>query len=144
MIKLKKLFEELDGKGKISMATAIYKQIFSNCKRCKDPDGSYQCHDSVLFVKNDNELKLNWWYKDIKFHEWNELKWKKVGDKLKKDNKKFASKHINNLIEDIGDGTVNGHSFMSFQGYYVDPYLKSFKVNEKEIQKFDAYFKGIM
>jgi hypothetical protein len=80
----------------------------------------------------------------MKFHEWNETKWEKVATKLRKDNKKFSSKHINNLIEDVGDGTMNGHSFMSFQGYFIDPYLKSFNVNETEIQKFDKYFLGIM
>jgi len=145
MIKLRRLIdEELDKKGKLSIVKAIYEQIFNNCKHCKDPDGSYQCHSSVEFVKSDKSLKSYWWYKDIKFYEWNELKWKKIGDKLKQDSKKFSNKHIDNLIEDIADGSVNGHSFISFQGYFIDPYLKSLKVNENEIQKFDKYFSGVM
>lgn len=143
MIKLKDLLnEDLDDKGKKAISDAIYNYILDNMNR--EPDGSIQCHESVQFVKNSKALKDKWWYDDIKFYEWNERNWKKVGRKLKKDNKKFSSKHINNLIEDISDGTVNGHSFMSFQGYFIDPCLKSLRVSEKEIQKFDKYFSGIM
>lgn len=145
-MKLKKiLFETLALKGK-NIAKRIYDYVFKHGKeKCLNIGyGHFDCHPSVEFVKTDKELKSFWWHKYIKYHEWDEYKWKKVSLKLKKDNKKFSDKNINNLIEDIIGGTVNGHSFLSFEGYFIDPYLKSLKVKENEIQKFDKYFLGVM
>ena len=138
------IYEELDPKGKLGTVKYIYNYIFKNALNyCKDID-SFQCHTTVNFIKNNKDLKKNWWYKDIKYHIWNESHWNKVGSKLKKDNKNFSNKHINNLIEDISDGSVNGHSFMSFQGYFIDPYLKYLNVRDNDIQKFDKYFLSVM
>lgn len=129
-----------------SISKAVYKFIFTKGTSCRYNDGTnaYACHASVYFVKNSKELKQTWWYKSLKFHLWNESKWGSVSKRLIKDNKRFSNKHINNLIEDIADGTVNGHSFISFNGYFIDPYLKSLRVPEKAIQQFCSYFVKIM
>ena len=147
MYNLTSILEDLDIKGKKSIAKAIYERVFTapEARYCyNDVDRHFDCHPSVHFIKNDSHTKSFWWYKDIKFHLWNESRWDKVSKKLQKDNKRFSSKVINELITDIADGSVNGHSFMSFQGYFIDPYLKSKNVRDNEIQKFDKYFLGIM
>ena len=147
MLKLGNVIYEkhLDIKGKRAIVKGIYEYISKNAPPyCTADGGVKECHTSVLFVKNDDEIKRNWWYKDIKFHVWNESRWDAVSKKLVHDNKRFSSKHVNNMIVDIGDGTMNGHSFMSFQGYFIDPYLKSLNVRENEIQKFGRYFLSIM
>jgi hypothetical protein len=44
------------------------------------------------------------------------------------------------LIEDIGDGTVNGHSFIKYNKWYIDPYLLSANISFNDIQKIDKWF----
>lgn len=125
-----------------SIAAGVYERVFVNSMLC-DPDGSFQCHMSVQYAKGS--LKDFWWYKELKFLEWNENAWKKTSERLIKDGaiKKFSPKPIKELIEDISDFTVNGHSVMKFRGYYIDPFLKSKKVSEKMIQKFGKYWESI-
>ncbi len=123
-----------------SISDAIYKTVFKKAKFAKDPDGAYQCHMSVNWIKQN--LKDNWWYKEIIFIEWNELDWKKIAKKLSKA-PKFKSKAIKELIVDISDFSINGHSLIKFRDYYTDPFLKSKRVSEKEIQKFGRYWEKI-
>ena len=132
-----------DTKINKSVSDSIYDDVFSKALSCKDPDGSYQCHCSVYWVKSN--LKDNWWYKDLKFITWNETKWKKTADKLIKDKaiSKFTVKTIKELIIDISDLSVNGHSLIKFKDYYIDPYLKSRKVSDKAIQAFGKYWEKI-
>ena len=125
---------------KMDVARYIYAYIKDNAPNSVWDDDTVQCHSAVQFVKNDTKLKSFWWYKKIKFHQWNESKWKKISDVLTKDKKKFSNEHINNLIEDIADGSVNGHSFMSYNGYFIDPHLHFLGVRHAEIQKFCSYF----
>lgn len=125
---------------------AVYDAVLSKAgKYCAvDPDGSVQCHMSLNVAKK--ELSDYWWFKQVKFHVWNEARWKKVAERLKKDDaiEKFGHRAIRELIEDISDGTVNGHSFMEFRGRFIDPHLKSKGVPDGQIQKFAKYFKEIM
>lgn len=125
-----------------SIADGVYEDVFANGMLC-DPDGSFQCHMSTAFIKSN--FKNQWWHKEIKYIEWNELKWPKVAARLTKDKavKKFSSKAIKNLIIDISDFSVNGHSLMKFRGYYIDPFLKSKKVSNGMIQKFGKYWESI-
>lgn len=125
-----------------SIANGIYKEVFKNAQQCKDPD-SFQCHCSVNWVKNN--LQDNWWYKELEFILWDENKWDKISKRLIKDNaiKKYSAKPIKELIEDISNFTVNGHSLIKFRNYYIDLYMKSKKVPEKQIQKFGQYWEKI-
>ena len=126
---------------KKSISSAVYSAIFQNAKSCKDQDGSFQCHCSVEWVKAN--MKDNWWYKDLTFIIWKEQHWKKISERLIKDNPKFSPKPIKELIEDISDFTTNGHSILRFQDYYIDPFLRSKNVSEKMIQSFDKYWEKI-
>lgn len=125
---------------------AVYDSVFSKAgKYCAiDPDGSVQCHMSLDVARK--ELSDHWWFKQVKFHSWNEGRWKKVSERLERDNARSMFRHraIRELVEDIEDGTVNGHSFMEFRGRFIDPHLKSKGVPDGQIQKFDKYFKEIM
>ncbi len=127
---------------KKSITSAIYGDVF-NISMLNDPDGSFQCHQSCEWIKTN--MKDQWWYKELKFLSWDENKWEKVSDRLLKDNaiKKFNQTPIKELIEDISDFSVNGHSMIKFRGYYIDPYLKSKKVSEKAIQKFGKYWERV-
>ena len=131
---------------KRSVANHIYDVIFKKGRNycVMDPDGSVQCHGSLEVAKK--ELEDYWWFKDVKMHRWNESRWKQVAAKLIEDGaiKKFKHRAIKELIEDISDFTVNGHSFMSFKGKYIDPYLKSKGVPDSQIQKFCKYMESVM
>ena len=70
------------------------------------------------------------------------MKWKEISAIILKNKKRFNNKHINNLLEDISDFSVNGHSLLRYKNYYIDPYLKSLKVNEKSIQEFGNYWEN--
>ena len=124
-----------------SIANAIYEYVFNTARICRDIDGSFQCHCSVEWVKK--YMRDNWWYKSLKFLIWNESNWNKISEKLINDNKKFSSNVIKDLITDISDFSVNGHSIKKFKDYYIDPYLKSRKVSEKAIQQFGLYWEKI-
>jgi hypothetical protein len=132
-----------EGFGK-DIAKSVYDSIFSYAIGCKDPDGSFQCHMSVRWAKQNLTGEL-WWHKDLVFIEWDERKWKKISEKLIAAGaiKNFSQKPIKNLIEDISDMSVNGHSLLKFQGYYIDPYLKSLRVSESAIQKFGKFWESI-
>jgi hypothetical protein len=131
----------IENKIQKSIAAGIYKAVFDQAHLCKDPDKSFQCHCSVLWV--ENHLIDMWWHKDLKFITWDERRWPEIAEKLS-DPPKFRSKAINELTEDIADFSVNGHSTIKFQGYYIDPYLKSKRVPEKEIQKFGKFWEKII
>lgn len=137
------ILNEISGNEKIakSIATAIYNEIFSNAIQCKDID-SFQCHCSVNWAKNN--LKNNWWYKDLIFIIWNEKNWNKISDKIKNNKFKTNNKPINELLIDIADFSVNGHSIIRFKNYYIDPYLKSLKINDKLIQEFGKYWENLI
>lgn len=137
------ILNEISGNEKIakSIATAIYNEIFSNAIQCKDID-SFQCHCSVNQAKNN--LKNNWWYKDLIFIVWNEKNWNKISDKIKNNKFKTNNKQINELLIDIADFSVNGHSIIRFKNYYIDPYLKSLKINDKLIQEFGKYWENLI
>lgn len=141
-MKFSNFINESSEKINKSIAKGIYDEVFTKAIECRDPD-SFQCHCSVMWVKNN--LKDNWWYKELEFILWDERKWDKISQRLLKDNavKKFKSKPIKELIEDISDFTVNGHSLIKFRNYYIDPYMKSKKVSEKIIQKFGQYWEKI-
>ena len=143
MKKFPQILRESGGFGK-EIAKSVYDSIFSYAIGCKDPDGSFQCHMSVQWAKQNLTGEF-WWHKDLEFIEWKERKWKKIAEKLitSKAIKKFSQKPIKNLIEDISDFSVNGHSLMKFQGYYIDPYLKSLRVTESAIQKFGKFWESI-
>jgi len=81
----------------------------------------------------------------LQFVKWDDHKWKEVSKQLKKDNKKFNNTHIDNLIEDIADFSVNGHSFIKFKNkpIYIDPYLSSLHVPQNKINEFDKYLYGV-
>ena len=117
----------------------IYKQLFQSANYCNE-QGVFQCHCSVKWI--ETELKDGWYYKFLKFIHWDELKWKEVAETILENPKRFRNKHINNLLEDISDLTVNGHSLLKYKNYYIDPYLKSLKVNEKDIQEFGNYWEN--
>jgi hypothetical protein len=137
------LIEKLNSKMIKGMVPTIYTDIFNNAKSAKDPDGSYQCHQSIKWAKE--KFKTDWWYKELKFIEWNESKWKEISKKLISDNaiKKFSQKPIKYLIEDISDFSVNGHSLMKLGDIYIDPYLKTMKVSNAAIQKFGRYWETL-
>jgi hypothetical protein len=124
-----------------SISSGIYKRVFADARTCRDID-SFQCHCSVEWVKEN--LGEFWWHKEIEYILWDERKWKEVSEKLLSDRRKFKNRRISELVEDIADFSVNGHSTMKFRGYYVDPYLKSLKVPEKSIQQFGKYWESIV
>jgi len=146
MIVARLLSSDAQEKMNKGMVKNLYQGIFENARKygIVDPDGSVQCHGSLGLVRD--LFSDYWWFKKIKFYDWNESRWKKVAQRLIDDGAvdKFSNKAVKELIEDISDMSVNGHSFMEYEGKYVDPYLKSKGVNDSQIQKFDKYFKGIM
>lgn len=115
-------------------------------KECmKEPDGSYQCHECTFLVLSNLKKysHAGSWTKNLKYGKWDERKWKLVGELLSKNKKTFQNKHINNLITDIIDGSVNGHSFIKYGRTFIDPYLYSLGVSDAETDKFGQYFEKI-
>jgi len=110
-----------------------------------DSELGIQCHEGIQTIKNklsEYGDKENW-KRHLKFIEWDELKWKDIGELLLKDNKKFNNEVIDNMIEDISDGSMNGHSFIKYKNYYIDPYLWSMGVELEEINVVDSYLESI-
>ena len=103
------------------------------------------CHDSVNKVKlkgKDLMMGRFKFYSFFKFFEWNELKWDDFIAYIKKDktHKKIKIRQFQELVEDIGDGSVNGHSFMKWKKYYIDPYFFSAGISFNDIQKIGKWF----
>lgn len=77
-----------------------------------------------------------------KVYEWDDSKWTAVRAELSLPEGKWHE-GIRNLIEDIKDGTVNGHSFMIVGRHAVDPHLASLNVPKKQIDEIDRYLATI-
>jgi len=117
------------------------------------------CHAAVYKVKQqgkDLQLGRFSFYSMLTFYIWDESKWSKMMDYIKTDKswQKIKVRPFIELVEDIGDGTVNGHSFIAYgkkpftkKQWYIDPYLSSAGVVFKDIQKtgkwFDKAFKSV-
>lgn len=75
----------------------------------------------------------------VKWGRWDEIQWPEVGAHLKA-NPLAAEKlspHVKNLMDDIRDGSVNGHSFAFVGDSAVDPYLTSLGVPQSVINQTD-------
>ncbi len=97
-----------------------------------------QCHYMVNEIK---DILGN--VSGIEYVFWDEGKWGEVADRLKENNKKFNVREIDNLIEDISDFSVNGHSFIKVNNGFADPYLYNLGVKQSKIEEFDKYLYGI-
>ena len=104
-----------------------------------------ECHAAVNKVKNEGqELQAG----RFRFHgilsyvEWDESKWDDFEKFANSDKswKKINIKEFQNLVMDISDGSVNGHSFIKVFNYYIDPYFNSCGLSFKEIQKSCKWF----
>jgi len=134
-----KLFSEYLSEAPDKISKSISKGItdFVINHQCSLGDG-VQCHQGLQDA--EREFGDMWWWKDIEFVEWKDSRWSDLSKKLQKTTFKTSNKAINELLEDIADGTTNGHSLMKYKGYYIDPYLKSLKVSDNVIQKFGSWW----
>ncbi len=113
----------------------------------KSEDCSYgeECHDSVYNI--EEKFKNKPYYKDLEFIFWDEDKIDNFIDYMRKnvDIKRidFKNKIVNNLIEDMISGYVNGHSFIKYKDYFIDPYLSFNKVPKNIIQNVDKFIYDI-
>ena len=111
-------------------------------------DDRVQCHESVNRVKNEGqELQVGKFrfHAILSFIEWDESKWDLFEKVVKSDTswKKINIKEFQNLVMDISDGSVNGHSFIKVFDYYIDPYFNSAGLSFQEIQKSCKWFAKI-
>ncbi len=100
-----------------------------------------ECHQRVaelekIFGDMLGKQKIEYYYFD-------ELKGDVIEKAMRASPFKTKSQVIKNLIEDMNDGTVNGHSFIRVGNKGIDPYLRSLKVTQREIDKFDSYLAKI-
>ena len=114
----------------------------------RQPDGSVQCHESIAHVLQEipKTIDSSSWKARVEPHVWDETKWTAVGEELKKSPLPPAlerNEHIHNLVVDIKDGSVNGHSFVMVGRHGVDPYLDSLGVPARAIDSFDQYMKSV-
>jgi len=105
----------------------------------REPDNSIQCHQGTA------ELAEKFGDKGFRPVYWPEEKWTEIAAALdpKAAAKSFAEPRIIELIEDIKDGSVNGHSFGKIGDTYIDPYLWSVGVSNEAIQRFGAYLESL-
>jgi hypothetical protein len=123
---------------KVDMVTkAIAKDIDDRVK-----DVAAQCHEMVSTAAESIAKDKPWWANNTEVIQWDETKWKQVAKELA-NAPKFKNKALNELVEDISDFSVNGHSFMRVKEVYVDPYLSRMKVPLANIQEFDAYLHDV-
>ena len=113
----------------------------------RDADGYKICHESVYYVKQQGkELMLGryMFYKELQFFLWDERKWGAMIDYIKQDktHKRIKIQPFQFLVEDIGDGTVNGHSFIKYKKFYIDPYFDSARLSFNDIQKTGKWFEN--
>lgn len=112
------------------------------------------CHSAVALVKSAGKdlyfllqsgVRYSF-YNNLTFVEWDESKWNDAVEEILKDlsYKKIPVKAFQNLIDDIADGTCNGHSYIKFKkSFYIDPYLSSASASFDNIQKCGKYLDKI-
>lgn len=125
---------------------SILNFVSSQGPQC-DIAGNIVCHLAVNMVKrNGKDLKVGRWafYRELTFIQWNEKKWDDMSQLLEDDNswKKIKIKPFQELMEDIMDGTVNGHSFMKYKKWYIDPFFHSAGLDFKQIQRADKWIEA--
>jgi hypothetical protein len=109
-----------------------------------------ECHEAVTLIsrKRDISVKLSSgvdfkFYNELKFVMWRESKWDQFSKTVDNSYKRVGVKHFTELVEDIRDGTINGHSYIKWKGYYIDPHLSSAGVSFENIQKCGRWFDSI-
>ena len=115
----------------------------------RDTSNYKVCHEAVNLVKNKGQNLMVGkfaFYKQLKFFIWNELNWRPLENYIKQDKswQRIKVKPFQELVSDIAglDGmpSVNGHSFIKWNKFYIDPYLSSARVNFNDIQKTGKWF----
>jgi hypothetical protein len=136
----------LDWKQKLD-----YDTLHAAAMSCpSDPGGEKQCHEALGLVedlltnKSTDAMKAG-----TKLYKWDESKWDAVGKLIGED---FASGKIGGLnlgatvkdvLEEIQNGHMNGHSWATFDGHAIDPHLESRGVSQGMIQKATDYLAGV-
>ena len=130
---------------KNTLPTAVpeetFNRLMSYAKSVEKGPGEevFQCHECmqelVKNLKNEPEEVL----KDLRIYEWDELAWDKVAQKIKDSGINFDNNEIQALLNDISDGTLNGHSWAEYRGEVIDPYLSDLGVPQKDINDLSKF-----
>jgi hypothetical protein len=144
-----KLFKEILTESK-DLAKSIADAINTFTDRVgRDTDNFKVCHEAVELVKNRGQNIMAGrflFYKQLEFFVWNENNWQPLEKYIKQDKtwQRIKVKPFQNLVGDIAglDGmpTVNGHSFLKWKKFYIDPYMDSAGVSFQNIQKIGKWF----
>ena len=104
------------------------------------------CHMAVGKIQQGGHALVLGKYRfhgEMKFMMWDESKWSKLGEYIRNDktSKRIKIRVFQELIEDIADGTVNGHSFIIYRKkFFIDPHFSSAGVSFNDIQKIGRWF----
>ena len=113
-------------------AKAVYAFIAENW------DDEPWCHGMVAKINSDLAPA------GAVYTECNEARWDRVSEILSRRQSPYLeSEEARNLIEDIADGTTNGHSFLRVDGRFVDPYLKALGVGDVDIHVACAFLDDV-
>lgn len=123
-----------------SIRDKLYDHVDS--KMTREPEEGYQCHECIGHAQEAaDKMHIG---PRVHFYKWDETKWDALGEDLKKNPMASGNRHkaISNLLTDIKDGSVNGHSFGLVGGVGFDPHLKSQGVPDKDITDFNTELAG--
>ena len=128
-----------------STASKIADTIYSFTSGLLYGSDRVQCHQAVEKVKTEGkELQVGQYrfWKELEFIEWDETKWGDFSKHSESDTtwKRIKNDEFQDLVRDISDGSVNGHSYIKLWNYYIDPYFNSCGLSFKEIQKCCKWF----
>ena len=123
-----------------STASKIADTIYSFTSGLLYGSDRVQCHQAVEKVKSEGkELQMGQYrfWKELEFIEWDETKWDDFSKYSESDTtwKRIKNDEFRDLVRDISDGSVNGHSYIKLWNYYIDPYFNSCGLSFGEIQR---------
>jgi len=101
-----------------------------------------QCHSAVSDIEESVDV-LPHLKSRLEFVYWPEDRWSELAKKIEPS--RFRNQIIREMLEDIVDGSVNGHSFVldKGSGHYVDPFLHYQGVGQEDIDDVDSYLYGL-
>jgi hypothetical protein len=114
------------------------KPLYGRCTQTVD--GTVQCHSGVAEIKTALGRQPGVTYFEFQETKWDDLA--KLID-LGEAKKTITNRDALNLLEDIKDFSVLGHSFIKKGAHYIDPYLQSVGVGQAQMDALCRYLEPI-
>jgi len=104
-----------------------------------EPDGTVQCHTGVAEIEAAHDMSGS------RVYMYDEAKWGEVEKYIDLDDvrKYIKDRRAIELLTDMKDESILGHSFIRRGGHYVDPYLNSLGVPQSEIDAVGRYLEPL-